>query len=101
MRNRGLSFALGEVRPADVQSERDAWAEHFRLIGEGSGSVAARVWDNVPSYSPRDVVWGAAPAPNELHAALRQMSLGKAAGEDEVTAELLKFGGGQLVGCSC
>ena len=34
-------------------------------------------------------------------ATLRQMSLGRAAGEDEVTAELLKFGGGQLVGCSC
>ena len=58
-----LSFALGEVRPADVQSERDAWAEHFRLVGEGSGLVAERVWDNVPSYSPMDVVWGAAPAP--------------------------------------
>ena len=40
--------------------------------------------------------WGTAPAPNELHAALRQMSLGKAAGEDEVTAELLKFGGDNL-----
>ena len=34
--------------------------------------------------------------PHELHAALRQMSLGKAAGEDEVTAELLKFGGDNL-----
>ena len=49
LRNRGLSFALGEVRPADVQSERDAWAEHFRLIGEGSGLVAEKVWDNVPT----------------------------------------------------
>ena len=39
---------------------------------------------------------GNAPAPNELHAALRQMSLGKAAGEDEVTAGLLKFGGSNL-----
>ena len=29
-------------------------------------------------------------------AALRQMSVGKAAGEDEVTAELLKFGGDNL-----
>ena len=43
-----------------------------------------------------DAVWGDAPAPNELHAALRQMSLGKAAGEDGVTAELLKFGGTNL-----
>ena len=34
--------------------------------------------------------------PYELHAAFRQMSLGKAAGEDEVTAELLKFGGSNL-----
>ena len=41
-------------------------------------------------------MWGNAPAANELHAALRQMSLGKAAGEDEVTAEPLKFGGNNL-----
>ena len=66
------------------------------MIGEGTGSVDDRVWANVPSYSPMDAVWGNAPAPNELHAALRQMSLGKAAGEDEVTAELLKFGGNNL-----
>ena len=58
--------------------------------------VAGRVWDIVPSCSPMDVVWGSAPAPNELQAALRQMSLGKAAGENEVTAELLKFGGDNL-----
>ena len=45
-----------------------------------------------------DALWGNAPAPNELHAALRQMSLGKAVGEDEVTAELLKFGGDNLWG---
>ena len=82
---------MGDVRPADVEAERDAWAEHFRLIGEGEGLVADRVWDSIPYYSPMNAVWGHAPAPNELHAAVRQMSLGKAAGEDEVTAELLKF----------
>ena len=64
--------------------------------GEGAGEVKDQVWANVPFYSPMDVVWGEAPAPNELHAALRQMSLGKAAGEDGVTAELLKFGGPNL-----
>ena len=96
LRLRGASLSLGEVRPADAPFERDAWAEHFRLIGEGPGSVEDRVWANVPSFSPMDSVWGNAPAPNELHAALRQMSLGKAAGEDEVTAELLRFGGDNL-----
>ena len=82
---------MGDVCPKGVQGERDAWAERFRLIGEGTGNIA-------PSYSPMDVVCGNAPAPNELHAALQQMSLGKAAGEDEVTAELLnlKFGGDNL-----
>ena len=91
-RELGANIPSGEVAPKDAQAERDAWAVHFRLIGEGPGRVAEKVWDNVPSYPPMDVVWGNPPAPNELHAALRQMSLGKAAGEDEVTAELLKFG---------
>ena len=68
-----------------------AWAAHFEAIGAGEGLVSSQVWDNVPSFSPMDSVFGA--APNELHAALRQMSLGKAAGADEVTAELLRFGG--------
>ena len=96
LRHRGSSVASGDVCPKEVQGERDAWAEHFRLIREVTGSVEDRVWANVPSYSPMDAVWGNAPAPNELHAALRQMSLGQAAGEDEVTAELLKLGGDNL-----
>ena len=87
------SVAWGDVCPKEVQVqvECDAWAEHFRLIGEGTGSVEDRVWANVPSYSPMDAVWGNAPAPNELRAALRQMSLGKA-GEDEVTADVTHRG---------
>ena len=96
LRLRGSSAKMGEVQPAEAQSERDAWAEHFRKIGEGAGEVKDHVWANVPFYSPMDAIWGDAPAPNELHAALRQMSLGKAAGEDGVTAELLKFGGPNL-----
>ena len=79
-----------------AQVERDAWAEHFRLIGESPGLVADQVWENVPCYAPMDVVWENAPAPNELHAALRKMSLGTAAGDDEVMAELLKLGGENL-----
>ena len=35
-------------KPADVVAERAAWAEHFRLIGEGEGLVSDRVWDNHP-----------------------------------------------------
>ena len=73
LRNRGASLSLGEVRPADALVERDAWAEHFRLIGEGPGLVEDRVWATVPSFSTMDDVWGNAPAPNELHAALRHI----------------------------
>ena len=54
-----------------------------------------RVWASV-FFCSDGFVWGNALAPNELHAALRQMSLGKAAGEDEATTELLKFGGDNL-----
>ena len=93
LRSRGSSVRAGEVRPQNVEEERAAWANHFAAIGAGEGEVAVRVWDNVPELTAMDSVLGSAPAPNELHAALRQMSLGKAAGSDEVTAELLKFGG--------
>ena len=58
----GSSSSLGEVHPTDAQVERDALAKHFRLIGEGPVLVADRVWDNVSSYSPMDVVW-ARPSP--------------------------------------
>ena len=91
LRLRGSSAQMGEVQPADAQRERDAWAEHFRKIGEGAGEVKDPVWANVPFYSPMDVVWGDAPVPNELHAALRQVSLGRAAGGDGVTAELREW----------
>ena len=56
--------------------ERDAWAEHFRMIGEGTGSVDDRVWANVPSYPPHGCCLGRMSC-----AALRQMSLGKAGEE--------------------
>ena len=41
---------------------------------------------------PMDVVWGDASAPNELHAALRQMSLGKAAGRIRLPRNFLSLG---------
>ena len=58
LRNRGATVHLGDVKPADVEAERAAWAEHFRLIGEGEGLVSDRVWDNIPSCSPMDAVCG-------------------------------------------
>ena len=76
LRNRGASVHLGDVRPADADAERDAWAEHLRLIGKGKDWFRIVFGINIPSYSPMETVWGHAPAPNELHAALRQMSLG-------------------------
>ena len=38
-RIRGSSAKMGEVQPAEAQRERDAWAEHFRKIGQGAGDV--------------------------------------------------------------
>ena len=93
LRSRGSSVRAGEVRPRDVDAERAALAAHFEAIGAGEGLVSPQVWEHIPSFSPMNSVFDAEPAPNELHAAPRQMSLGKAAGADEVTAELLCFGG--------
>ena len=52
-----LSISSGD-RPAEAQMERDAWAEHFRLIGDGTGLVDDRVWANVPSYPPHGCCLG-------------------------------------------
>ena len=67
---------------------------HLRFLRRGRNSCRLR-WTNVSSYSPVD------DAPNELHATLRQMFLGKAAGENEATAERLKFGRGKALGDRC
>ena len=75
--------------------ECDVWTEHFRLIGEGPGRWQTGLGER-SFLPPHGCCLGNAPAPSELRAALRHMSLGKAAGEDEVTAELLKFGGDNL-----
>ena len=77
LRTRSSSVPFGDVKPKEAQEERDAWADHFRRIGAGAGFVEDKVWEHIPTHSPMDLVWGDAPAPNELHAALRQMSLGQ------------------------
>ena len=56
-RGLGLRRLNGGMRTADVQVERDVWAEHFRLIGEGPGLVADWVWNKFPFYSPMNAVW--------------------------------------------
>ena len=63
LRLRGSSVALGDVCPKEVQGERDAWAEHFRLIGEGKGSVDDRVWANVPFLFSHGCRLGKRPRP--------------------------------------
>ena len=83
-----LRCVLGKLSLTVLKLKR----QPHTLIGAGEGEVFAQVWDSIPVLSPMDSVFGSEPAPNELRA-LRQMSLGKAAGADEVTAELLRFGG--------
>ena len=58
-------------------------AEHF-------GSVVYHVWVTMFRLA---FLWMLFAAMLELHADLRQTSLGKTAGEDKVTAEWFKFGG--------
>ena len=43
LRSRGANIPSGDVAPKVAQTERDAWAEHFRLIGEGPGRVEEKV----------------------------------------------------------
>ena len=79
---------------ANPEGDREAWASHFRRISETRGQVAERVWGNVPRVAQTRCEWlGAPPGDIELWKAVAAMRTGKAAGEDGLMAEALKFGG--------
>ena len=77
------------------------WHEHFEQVSNIStklvDAVVAAVVDTSPSR-PQEVEvdnsLSCVPSVEEIAFALRSLKLGRAPGKDEITAELLKVGGG-------
>ena len=81
---------------ADPESDREAWKSFLSNIQTGKGEVDPSVWEHIPTLPcsahelSADVSW------SEFSQALQAMHLGKRGGFDEVTIELVKFGGPDL-----
>ena len=75
----------------------EEWREHFERIQRGRGEVHSRVWASVPAADETSSWLGEDPTLVEVSRALRASKGGRAAGEDEVVAELLQYGGEELL----
>ena len=74
----------------DPDKEREAWKGHFHKLQEGKEEVDPRVWQK---FRPKDAeaTWlHETPSNKEIEKNMRKMKNGKAAGIDEVAAEVLK-----------
>ena len=80
----------------DPAKEREEWKEHFRKIQEGQGKVKGRVWNNVGPQKENQRWMGEEPTDAEVDIAVGEMANGKAAGEDQLLAEMFKYGGKAL-----
>ena len=80
----------------DPDKEREEWKAHFQKIQEGQGQVRGRVWNNVgPKRKPQ--LWmGEEPTDEEINRAIGNMANGRQGGEDQLVAELVKYGGDAL-----
>jgi hypothetical protein len=77
----------------EVEAERAAWKEHFERVSSDVGKVSDEVWKNLPRVEKTEAWLGEVPTALELYEALRKMPLGKAAGEDQLHVEAIKYGG--------
>ena len=81
---------------ADVAGEREAWKLFLSNIQAGEGAVAYDVWKFVPLASEIDKGLQGPPSWAEFESALKSMKLGKRGGLDDITVELIRFGGPEL-----
>ena len=73
--------------------EREAWKAFLADIQKDAGNVHPSVWEHVPESSSLATELSLPPSRKEFNLALSKMHLGRRGGIDDVTVELIKFGG--------
>ena len=91
----GVKTGDGGQRHATNAQEAEAWKEHFEQIQAGSGTVDPSVWEDIECL-PVQPEFGDPPTWEEYQRVIRDMRLGKAGGEDTMTAEYLKLAGPRM-----
>ena len=96
MRDNPASRAPSRRTVADPELDREAWRAFLAGIQTGAGEVDPSVWQLVPSADSPDLSLATPPSWSEFHDALAGMRNGKRGGCDNVTVELIRYGGSQL-----
>ena len=81
---------------ANVGQEREAWKTFLQDIQADAGAVDESVWDFIPQATKTHDSLASLPTRQEFDSALLKMKLGKRGGDDDVTVELIRFGGADL-----
>ena len=88
---------LGVCRScANPEFERDAWKIFLSSIQSDPGEVSDDVWRHVPQAAAVPTTFAEPPSKLEFDNALRRMKFGKRGGIDDITVELIRFGGEDL-----
>ncbi|CAK9056851.1 LINE-1 retrotransposable element ORF2 protein (ORF2p) [Includes: Reverse transcriptase [Durusdinium trenchii] len=96
MRDNPASRAPSRRTVADPELDREAWRTFLAGIQTGAGEVDPSVWQFVPSADSPDMSLATPPSWSEFLDALAGMHNGKRGGCDNVTVELIRYGGSQL-----
>ncbi|CAK9042446.1 Caroteno-chlorophyll a-c-binding protein [Durusdinium trenchii] len=96
LRDSGQLVSSGKRTVAHPEVDREAWKHFLSQIQSGPGEVDPSVWDHVPVISEVDDQLASPPSWNEFRQALRSMNPGRRGGMDDITVELIKYGGDEL-----
>ena len=86
---------------ADLNREREAWKQFLSDLQTGTGSVNDSVWDLIPEADSVVEILVPLPSRSEFDEALLKMNFGKRGESDDVTVELVRFGGKDLQDAVC
>ena len=81
---------------SNLEKEREAWKSFLHDIQADEGAVAEEVWEHIPVADAIHESLATLPSRSEFNAALAKMKFGKRGGDDDVTVELVRFGGETL-----
>ena len=79
------------------KGEKEACRKHVRTVSDGRGHVPEHVWSNIPVAQGKADWLAAKPSKIEMSRCISKMKVRRAAGQDRMVAELLKYGGKRLV----